>query len=62
MQPSPRTPSDSPLDTMLRPGESIGSRNALTPRPRTPGCVAANSSTTSAASAFATHTLRPLIT
>ena len=62
MQPSPLTPSDSPLDTRLMPGESIGRRKALTPRPRMPGCVAANSSMTLAASALATHTLRPLIT
>jgi hypothetical protein len=43
------------------PGVSIGTTNALTPRPRMPGCVAANTIMTSAASAFATHTLRPLI-
>ena len=42
MQPRPRTPSESPLDVRVRPGVSIGTRNALTPRPRMPGCVAAN--------------------
>jgi hypothetical protein len=40
----------------------MGSRNALTPRPRMPGCVAANNSITLAASALATHTFRPLMT
>ena len=43
------------------PGESIGTRNALTPRPRMPGCVAAKTIATSAASALATQTLRPLM-
>ena len=44
------------------PGVSSGTRNAPMPRPRLPGCVAANTIATSAASAFATHTLRPLST
>ena len=41
MQPSPRTPSESPLAIRVMPGVSIGTRNAVTPRPRSPGCVAA---------------------
>ena len=46
----------------LEPGVSIGTRNALMPRPRIPGCVAANTNTRSAAAALATQTFRPLIT
>jgi hypothetical protein len=37
----------------------LGTRNALTPRPRNAGCVAANTMATSATTALATQTLRP---
>ncbi len=62
MHPRPRTPSESAVITRVMPGVSIGTRNALMPRPRMPGCVAAKRISRSAASALATHTLRPLMT
>jgi hypothetical protein len=43
------------------PGVSIGTRNAVTPWPRRPGRVHANTIATAAASAFATQTFRPVI-
>ena len=61
MQPRPRTPSESEGVRVI-PGAVIGTRNALTPRPRAPGCVDAKTITTSAASAFATHTFCPWMT
>ena len=60
MQPRPRTPSESSAATRVIPALSIGTRKALTPRPRKPGCVAAKTITRSAASALATQTFRPL--
>ena len=42
MQPSPRTPSESARAVRVMPGASIGTRNAVTPWPRSPGRVQAN--------------------
>ena len=61
MQPRPRTPSESARAVGVMPGVSIGTRNAVTPWPRRPGRVAANTIATAAASAFATHTFRPVM-
>ena len=52
-------PSGSGVDSRVRPGRSIGTRKALTPRPPAPNSVAAKTSATSAAAPLATHTLRP---
>ena len=41
MHPRPRTPSESGPGRLVRPGRSSGMRNAVMPRPRAPGCVAA---------------------
>ena len=60
MQPRPRTPSESARAVRTIPGVSIGTRNAVTPWPRRPGRVHANTIATFASSAFATHTLRPV--
>ena len=61
MQPRPRTPSESARAVRVMPGASIGTRNAVTPWPRSPGRVHANTIATDAASALATHTLRPVM-
>ncbi len=42
MQPRPRTPSESSTAVRVMPGASAGTRNAVTPCPRRPGCVDAN--------------------
>ena len=59
MQPSPRTPSESGPGSRRMPSRSSGRRNAVMPRPRAPGCVAAKTIPRLAASALATQTLRP---
>ena len=41
MQPRPRTPSESSRAVRVMPGVSIGTRNAVTPWPRSPGRVRA---------------------
>ena len=61
MQPRPRTPSESVARREM-PGVSSGTRNALMPRARAPGSVAANTMATSATSALATQTFVPLMT
>jgi hypothetical protein len=43
------------------PVESIATRNAVMPCPRSPGRVRANTIATAASSAFATHTFLPVI-
>ena len=61
MQPRPRTPSESARAVRVMPGVSIGTRNAVTPWPRSPGRVHAKTIATAAASALATQTLRPVM-
>ena len=61
MQPRPRTPSESARAVRVMPGRSIGTRNAVTPWPRSPGRVQAKTMATDAAAAFATQTLCPVI-
>ena len=61
MQPRPRTPSESSTAVRVMPGASAGTRNAVTPCPRRPGCVEANTIITPATAAFATQTFRPTI-
>ena len=61
MQPRPRTPSESARAVRVMPGVSIGTRNAVTPWPRSPGRVRAKTIATDAASALATQTLRPVM-
>ena len=61
MQPSPRTPSESARAVRVMPGVSIGTRNAVMPWPRSPGRVRAKTMATTASSALATHTFRPVM-
>ena len=61
MQPRPRTPSESARAVRVMPGVSIGTRNAVTPWPRSPGRVQAKTIATDASSALATQTLRPVM-
>jgi hypothetical protein len=61
MQPRPRTPRESARAVFEIPGVFMGTRNAVTPCPRSPGRVAAKRISTDAASAFATQTFWPVM-